>query len=228
MAAVAVGFAVLFQPLGTVRGSVYGVERLEAIGGARTDVEERDAGSGAIDSAVALAARLSTHNQLSQVIRVTEEKGFVDGETLQYVVVAVIPRALWPSKPLVTPGQYFAREVGRGTETASGGFSNAINMTVPGELYLNFGWYAVVPGLALLGFVFALLHRAAVHGADPRNPVASAIALLVYVQAFFVGSNATTITNLVILLVAGWILGGAQRTLIFDRAVRGGSRSRRA
>jgi O-antigen polysaccharide polymerase Wzy len=197
-------FVLAFQPIGFARGS-YGRERIAAFGREEQRSTAAKQREGVVGSGAALLARLSTFNQLSQVVRLTERDGFVHGETLKYLKNALVPRVLWPGKPLVTPGQYFASRLGRGRQLRNQ-FSNAVNMTVPGEFYLNFGWLGVLIGLSVMGFVYAMLWVAVGALSDNHNPIASAIGYLVFTQALFVGSNATAITNLVQIFALGLFL----------------------
>jgi hypothetical protein len=205
-------FAFAFQPIGFARHS-YGSDRLDAISSPQLSSAEEHVRAGPLGSVASLMARLSTHNQLSQVVFLAKRDGLVRGETLRYLQNVLVPRAVWKAKPTVAPGQYFAARIGRGRRTSSGGFSNAINMTVPGEFYLNFGWPGAFGGLMLMGLVYAILWTSLGGLRDPHNPVASAIGFLVISQAFFVGSNATAITSLFQLLVLGVVLGWCQALL---------------
>jgi len=64
---------------------------------------------------------------------------------------------LWPDKPLIQIGAWFALEIGIGSKTSLGTANNSINMTVAGELYLDFGWIGVILGSLLFGAFLAIL-----------------------------------------------------------------------
>jgi predicted membrane protein len=70
------------------------------------------------------------------------------GDTLSTILYAVVPRILFPDKPMLTPGREFTTAItGQVGETA----------TVPGvfaEAYWNGGWPMVVMICLLTGFLF--------------------------------------------------------------------------
>lgn len=102
-------------------------------------------------------SRLSYINQVTNVVGLVEKNGFYDGETLSYFAYAFIPRFLWPEKPLIKQGQWFAEEAGLAYRDKQGRVNNSINMTVPGEFYLNFGWAGVIVGCWFFGVFFAFI-----------------------------------------------------------------------
>jgi hypothetical protein len=101
-------------------------------------------------------ARASTLNQLSQVVRLQDERGFYGGKTLSYLFFAFIPRFIWPDKPLIMQGRWFALEAGlaynHGEESSLAKVNNSVNMTVAGEFFLNFGFLGVILGMGLIGY----------------------------------------------------------------------------
>lgn len=109
------------------------------------------------DGGESVLSRLSYINQLTNVVALVEKKGFYNGFTLSYFGYAFIPRFLWPEKPLIKQGQWFAQESGLAYKDRKGRVNNSINMTVPGEFYLNFGWWGVLIGCVLFGAFFAFL-----------------------------------------------------------------------
>lgn len=149
---VAAFFVIYFSAFARARGTAVGVDRLELVS------------EGAPPNTPFTApqhsdfwARLTNFNQLSQVGRIANEDGYLHGETLEYLGFVFIPRFLWPDKPIVQKGGWFAWRIGQAWIRADGRYSNAINMTVPGELYLNYGWFGVLAGCALFGAFVALL-----------------------------------------------------------------------
>lgn len=102
--------------------------------------------------------RFSLLNQQSQVARIVEEEGFYRGKTLEYWTYVFIPRFLWKEKPPVNQGAWFAYKINEKEmgHPYQGNHTWSVNMTIPGELYLNFSWAGVVLGGLLIGWlVFA-------------------------------------------------------------------------
>jgi hypothetical protein len=102
-------------------------------------------------------ARKSTLSQISAGVELTARKGFYYGETLEYLAYVFIPRFIWANKPLVMQGQWFAVEIGNSIIRDLGKANNSINMTIKGELFINFGWIGMIIGLVLFAFLIAVL-----------------------------------------------------------------------
>ncbi len=197
-------FAFVFKQLAETRRSLWGADRIqyvlqklspdEAQPVLASDVSDADRED--TTGVMRLMARLSTFNQLSQVYRLSVEDGYYNGETMAYMVYVFIPRVLWADKPLVAPGQWFASKLGRGQRLEGGGFSNAINMTIPGELYLNFGWLGVVFGLIGLTAMYFMFWEAACQGGEVGNILGHAFAFALLYQAIFNGSHFGGVVNL--------------------------------
>ncbi len=85
----------------------------------------------------------------------------------------VVPRILWPSKPVLNIGQQTYRDY-------YGGLSNttSVTRTLPGDFYVNFGVGGVFIGMLLLGVVVAVLRRSFVN----KRLVTG---LLIYTLGFF-------------------------------------------
>jgi hypothetical protein len=66
-------------------------------------------------------------------------------------ITSLIPRALWPSKPVVTYGGFV------NTVIYGHGGMTSIAQSVPGDFYLNGGWLAVLLGFAVVGAVERIL-----------------------------------------------------------------------
>ena len=217
-------FAFSFKQLAETRRSMFGAERIdyaiqrtlnqqESIRTSdTTEADEHDT-----TGVMRLLARLSTFNQLTQIIRLTDQEGFYEGENLGYVIYVFIPRVLWADKPLVAPGQWFASKLGRGTRTDSGGFSNAINMTIPGELYLNFGWIGVTVGLFLMTLFYFLFWEASRWGRSVNNILSYAFAFSLIYQAVFNGSHLGGFINLIIWYILYMVITYISDTFIQTR-----------
>lgn len=197
---VAIAYRVLFDIRST--GAV-GQERVAMIVSGSAD-----ASSEVAETALLLVARAGQFHSLSHVIDLTEQQGFYNGETLGYVVYAFIPRLIWPDKPLIAPGQWFAEQTGHGTAREGGGFNNAVNMTLAGEFYLNFGWMGAIAGLSLLALIYAAIWPTTGDRGDSRNVTGQILAASILLQA--IGSGfASAILQLIFtyltLLAIKWV-----------------------
>jgi hypothetical protein len=96
-----------------------------------------------------------------------------------------IPRVLWPDKPV----QSFGREFGRIFRvTKSVTRDTYIAVTVPGELYWNYGLAGVILGMGLLGTGLRLIYRR--YGAGlGKDHVCQAIYILLLIQIAHLGAS---------------------------------------
>jgi hypothetical protein len=176
-------FIAYFGAYGAIRGHTgAGLQRLEAV------QQYHDELQGMPDLAnQTVLSRLTTINQLSQIGRLVDEEGYLHGQTLAYLAYAFIPRFLWPQKPTIAKAAWFALHIGLAYVRPNGQITNAINMTIPGELYLNYGWEGVVVGLAFLGFFVAAFWRTTDFWARPSNVLGTAFAF--YLMWPWIGFN---------------------------------------
>jgi hypothetical protein len=99
------------------------------------------------------AQRLNGLSMLSVVMRDTPSRvPFQHGWSIAYIPLAFVPRLFWPGKPKLFTGQWITDNYGFGPEIIS-----ATGATWLGELYFNFGWTAIVVGMALIGLWFRFL-----------------------------------------------------------------------
>ena len=203
-------FFVYFGLFGAERSRIsVGVARLEQLV-QLSEVEQRNA-YGPVEQRQTVLSRLTTFNQLTQVARIVEEDGHLGGETLEYLGYAFIPRVLWRDKPKIAKGAWFALRIGQARITEGGYITNSVNMTIPGELYLNYGWPGVVIGLAAFGWVLALLWDRAGFWRATSNTLGSAFGYYL----LWVGLTMAADLQIVVTLVAmyllfigtGWFLG---------------------
>lgn len=113
--------------------------------------------------------RSSNIAQLTNVVSLVERNGTYNGRASLPLIAALVPRFLWPDKPQIQLGAWFALEIGAGSISNSGRVNNSVNMSIPGELYLDFGWIGVVLGSILLGGALALFWNAAHFNDSPYN-----------------------------------------------------------
>lgn len=104
----------------------------------------------------ALLERSSNLPQLTCVVNLVKQNGFYNGAASAPLIAALVPRVIWPDKPLIQLGAWFAVEINGGAKTGIKN-TNSINMSVPGELYLDFGWFGLALGSLLFGAFFPLV-----------------------------------------------------------------------
>jgi hypothetical protein len=142
-------------------------------------------------------SRFTSFNQLSQVVRITEEDGFAWGETLEYLGFAFIPRFLWPGKPIIAKGGWFACRIGVGYITPEGRYSNSVNMTIPGELYYNLGWIGVIIGCIFVGIFLAALWNTTGFWRDPSNILGSMFGFYLLFVGFGLGADLQIVVTVI-------------------------------
>lgn len=126
--------------------------------------ESKKAGSSAeeivaSENVTGLVERSSNLQQMTSLIGLVHKKGFYEGRASEPLLTALIPRVLWPNKPIIALGSWFALEIGAAVRNDIGYVNNSINMTIPGQFYLDFGWFGVVIGSFLMGMFYCLMWR---------------------------------------------------------------------
>ena len=168
---VIVCFMSIFQTLGKGRGN-FGVVISEEYLTAPTDAEQDnnsvDVYAEEENNSGGFFDRSSIIAQTSTCVRLVRRNGFYNGVASYPILVALIPRFLWPDKPLIMIGQWFAVETGTAILT-NGSANNSINMTIPGELYLDFGWLGVFFGCIFFGGFISTLWNSVGFYASPYN-----------------------------------------------------------
>ncbi len=116
-----------------------------------SDDQDKNASSG-------LLSRSANVAQMTNIVMLVERNnGPYNGRASAPILIAFIPRFLWPDKPIIQLGAWFAVQIGAGGINEYGIINNSINMTVAGELYLDFGWFGVLIGSLLFGAFIAIL-----------------------------------------------------------------------
>jgi hypothetical protein len=139
--------------------------------------------------------------------------GFQHGETMQYARYAFIPRILWPNKPEVARGAWFATYSGFAESPEESTMS--LGITATGELYWNFGVPGVILGMLLMGTMVGVLWRIA--GNDPRGEI---LRMLLYVIVVLAMPNMSEFVSAAVSVVALFVVfrGGLLISLVLRRA----------
>jgi hypothetical protein len=120
---------------------------LAALGRAKDYSETR----GFVSTFVLGLNRMSDLESISEIYRnVPEIHPYLEGETYERIPYSLIPRALWPDKPVLLTGvnEWFFQHEG-GTSP----------ITVMGEGYLNYGWLGVIGCAVFAAIVMRSLDR---------------------------------------------------------------------
>jgi len=113
-----------------------------------------------VNEGTGLLERTSNLSQLTSVMRLVKENGFYNGKVSEPLLAGLIPRFLWPDKPTIALGSWFATEITGSHYGKHVRSTNSINMMIAGELYLDFGWMGVMIGSLFTGAFFAILWNA--------------------------------------------------------------------
>ena len=164
---VVVIFSLFFKSLAGNRShfiSVFTGEGVEQSNSSYVDLSDAvDKGEG---GALERSANIA---QLTNVVALVKKNGFYEGRVTFPLLAAFIPRFLWPDKPTFELGTWFALEIGAATIGEGGRANNSINMSVPGQLYLDFGWLGLVIGCILFGGMVALFWNSSEFNESPYN-----------------------------------------------------------
>lgn len=132
------------------------------------------------NAARALSQRVAYGQMLDTLVSAVDRRvvPYQRGATLWPALVTFVPRALWPGKPTISVGGWYARTV-LGWDPDS---RSEAAVTLLGDFYLNFGVAGVVAGMMLYGFAM----RAAYEHLIRR--VGTTAAIWAFLPIFVVGT----------------------------------------
>ena len=221
-------FVMYFGAFGVVRTQAGGVQRILA-------AHEFEQAAALESEAViqqqqqTVLSRLTTFNHLSQIGYLAERDGYLEGATLEYLGYAFIPRFIWPEKPRIAKGAWFALEIGQAHVRSDGSITNSVAMSIPGELYLNFGWVGVAIGCLLYGALLAVFWTRTDFWRDGRNALGSMFGFYLLWIGFGLGADlqiVVTVTAVYLVFVTAgiiwrtWIQGGRSVPLTASAPLR--------
>jgi hypothetical protein len=146
-------FSVFFATFGAKRsGMGSGFNRIVQLQQAKAAEEGMN-----LEGRISAFERSSTIPQLSAVMGLVRDNGYYKGQVSEPLLTALIPRFLWPGKPKIALGVWFALEIGAALQNADGWYNTSINMTIPGQWYLDFSWLGLIIGCWLTGAFLRML-----------------------------------------------------------------------
>ena len=155
----------------------------------------------------------------AEALRPAEEAAGIDHNIVRDFVNSLVPRFLWPGKPNVG----ISEEIGRlyyGTEFSSPA------VTYMGDLYRNFGWGGVFPGMFLIGLVLRSIYAWLIEG-HALSGVRVGTFLLTNVAVGYEGLYSTYFPSLMRLLIVcamgSLVVLGASRRFIGSSAATPGT-----
>lgn len=101
-------------------------------------------------------------------------RGYMLGEHWPEIFISLIPHYLWPNKPTYNEGEQFS--VIYAGRTRASGAGLAVAPTLPGNLYVNFGWPGVLVGMFVLGLLLRVI-------ANARAVLAPTVGVAVYLAS---------------------------------------------
>ena len=115
------------------------------------------------------------------VSRIVDQTPFIwdfkYGYTYFIFLISIIPRILWPGKPLIAAqANDFGRDYGFLYPTD---YSTSIDMSWVGEMFINFGWYGVI-----VGFIYGLFYRT-LYDYFMRNRKLTSLSVILYVFTLY-------------------------------------------
>lgn len=168
------------------------------------------------DASVIVTHRLYGFDSLVLAVRYTPSSvPYQGGATLNNLAAGVVPRVLWPEKPDIGIGYWFAETY---WGTPAGVKQVPQSVTHPAELWIDFGWFGVVLGLAILGIWYRFAYSALRPHDSGTGAVLYVIVLLTVVPVDR-DLPLVYVTLLQRLVVAGLVLAGIEfgRRLVASR-----------
>lgn len=142
-------FVTAFNSLSRYRSNYTAIVTEEVLSDGETDEDLVPQSSEEVKTPFVI--RLSCITQLTNIVKLVNTNGFYNGAASAPLVAALVPRFLWPDKPSIELGLWFALEIGAAYKAEGQRGNNSVNMTAMGELFLDFGWPGVLIGCVLFG-----------------------------------------------------------------------------
>ncbi|MEZ5031450.1 MAG: hypothetical protein R2787_08610 [Saprospiraceae bacterium] len=195
-------FSAFFITFGAKRSQLsYGLDRITELQQAKSAEVEV-----AREDRLSAFERTSTIGQLSAIVGLVKDHGHYMGRASMPLLTALIPRFLWPEKPPIALGVWFALEIGAALKTETW-YNNSINMTIPGHLYLEFGWVGLILGCWLIGYFLRMLWETTGYTRKPLNLTGSFFAgYLLYTSFLGLGADLQILVTYLAVYLVLWAM----------------------
>lgn len=176
-------------------------------------VRERGFGM-AVLAGIERTGRWSTVDMFADVVRKTPQRiPHWDGRTYHSLAGVLVPRVVWPGKPVKTLGNDFGLRYGYLTSDDRG---TSINLPFFVEFYLNFAVTGVIAGMFLVGMLYQALERRI--NRPGQDPFLSILAVNVFVPLFNVESDFSLLFGGILMTgLAQWVLFRTVRALAEEK-----------
>ncbi len=159
-------------------------------------------GSRGTDAAIETTSNRINYNWFSAHVysTVPSRYPFMEGRTYEDIPMMLVPRILYPDKPLSATSTRSRWLIMLGIQSERSAETTAVSLPTPAESYWNFGWAGVVGVPALLGMLVGGLLRFV-----PRDRVARAgyVMVVVIYMGVFVDMMVWILPNIVIVAITG-------------------------
>jgi hypothetical protein len=218
-------FVSYMRDRGQIRASVWGGEslnnRLGTLANTADTFEWFDLTN--VDHLKRLDSRLNQNILVGAAVqRMTDQGGYAHGQTLFDSLLALIPRALWPDKPMVAGSgtvvtQYTGIQFAVGTSIGVGQVM---------EFYINFGTWGVIIGFALIGTLITIIDVGAAQSLAKGDLHGFVLWYLPGISLLQVGGSMIEVTtsavaSFVVALIANKYLERVQRKHVVETALTG-------
>ncbi|MEA2495166.1 MAG: hypothetical protein QOJ29_3077 [Thermoleophilaceae bacterium] len=120
------------------------------------------------------------------------------GKSFAAVPLSLIPRFIWPDKPLYSVGKYFSVSYAGQSATQGRGYGLTVSPTYPADLYVNFGLFGVIIGCLLMGMVLRAV-SVFMHTRRQGRALPIIVYLVVIIPAMLVEQDVATGLNAIML-----------------------------
>lgn len=197
-------FNTYFVYFGEQRGQMsIGLERLSQLSDFSDSSQPADFSFDKEEPKEGAFVRMGNLAQVSNIPLLRNASDYEQGYTLGLLVAALVPRFLWPDKPPIALGAWYALAIGVGYQHDDGRINNSINMTPFGHLYLEMGWLGLILGSFGIGLFINWIWSFVPFSSEPYNLAATILAGYLF-QLCFSGIGADL--QIIITLLATFLL----------------------